>query len=380
LPVTFTVASGPGVLAGNTLSFTNGGWVSVVASQAGDANWNKAPNATNAIWVDSPPPPPATAIYVGSNSTTRGNWKGVYGSNGYIVINNWTSYPSYAQVTPSRLGGNPATWSSTTSDGRALQRANSGTGRIAACWYTAIANTNPSFDVTLNLTDGAPHRVAFYCLDWDGYRGKRAQRIDMLDGTNVLDSRSVSNFTNGVYLVWQLSGRVTARFTSTRVNTNNDAVLSGIFFDPVPASVARSAVAVGGLERESGTATKQSLSDTGALRGPWVWTSGNYSDEYPADKLIDGDTNTLWIGDVTCQPWRVILDLGAVEDARAVEVVFQATPWTNMGMVGSRDGEVWCDYLAETNDGVALRYLHFNFRGDKQSPPPAIREILWRDR
>jgi len=54
LPVSFAVLSGPGQLAGGTnLSFTGAGTVRVVASQAGDANWNPAPEATNAIQVMS---------------------------------------------------------------------------------------------------------------------------------------------------------------------------------------------------------------------------------------------------------------------------------------------------------------------------------------
>ena len=51
LPVTFSVASGPGAISGGTnLSFTGGGTVNVVASQAGDADWLPAA-ATNSIAV-----------------------------------------------------------------------------------------------------------------------------------------------------------------------------------------------------------------------------------------------------------------------------------------------------------------------------------------
>jgi hypothetical protein len=49
--VTFEVASGPGVLAGSVLSFTNAGQVSIVASQAGDENWNAAAGVTNVFLV-----------------------------------------------------------------------------------------------------------------------------------------------------------------------------------------------------------------------------------------------------------------------------------------------------------------------------------------
>ena len=128
----------------------------------------------------------------------------------------------------------------------------------------------------------------------------------------------------------------------------------------------------------AGIATTLTSLNFSASLAPWVWTSGNDSDEYPSDNLIDGDTNTLWIGNVTGSPWRVILDLGAVKDIRAVDVLFQDAPWTNLGIVGSRDSEVWFNYLAETNEWTPLRYLHINFRGDEHgAKPPTIREIYW---
>ena len=52
LPVSFAVASGPATISGGTaLSFTGAGTVSIVASQAGDASWNPAPNVTNTFTV-----------------------------------------------------------------------------------------------------------------------------------------------------------------------------------------------------------------------------------------------------------------------------------------------------------------------------------------
>ncbi|NCA83271.1 MAG: hypothetical protein EOM72_11090, partial [Opitutae bacterium] len=51
LAVAFAVASGPAEIAGATLTFTGAGPVSIVASQAGDGNWNPAPGATNAFTV-----------------------------------------------------------------------------------------------------------------------------------------------------------------------------------------------------------------------------------------------------------------------------------------------------------------------------------------
>ena len=52
LVVSFATNGGPASIAGGTnLSFTGTGWVSIVASQAGDANWNVAPDATNTFNV-----------------------------------------------------------------------------------------------------------------------------------------------------------------------------------------------------------------------------------------------------------------------------------------------------------------------------------------
>ena len=52
LPVSFAVSSGPATIAdGTNLSFTGAGTVSIVASQAGDAQWNPAPDVTQTFEV-----------------------------------------------------------------------------------------------------------------------------------------------------------------------------------------------------------------------------------------------------------------------------------------------------------------------------------------
>ena len=116
-------------------------------------------------------------------------------------------------------------------------------------------------------------------------------------------------------------------------------------------------------------------------RWPWVWTSSDLSKECRASNLIDGNTNTMWIGNIGDEPWRVILDLGVVTDVTGIQLMFQDTVWTNKEIIGSRDSEVWFDYLAETNEWVPLRYLYINFQGDEhRAQPPAIREIIWRNK
>jgi hypothetical protein len=50
-------------------------------------------------------------------------------------------------------------------------------------------------------------------IDWDN-RG-RSDRVDILDvNNNVLDTRTVSSFVGGQYLVWNLTGHVIVRITT----------------------------------------------------------------------------------------------------------------------------------------------------------------------
>ena len=167
--------------------------------------------------------PANAASFVGLDTTTRGTWKGSYGAEGGEVAGDAANYPAYASVTTS--GNSLYTWEPSTTDSRALQKFASTTDRIASCWFTG---GTLSLDVRLN--DANSHQVAFYLLDWDNYTGGRTQRMDVLDATTnaVLDTRSVSSFTGGQYLVWNISGHVIIRITNTNAAAN--AVISGIFF------------------------------------------------------------------------------------------------------------------------------------------------------
>jgi hypothetical protein len=137
-----------------------------------------------------------------------------------------TSYPAYAQVAIS--GATSYVWAASTTDTRALQKGSpTATDRIASVWYSST-----TFNIDMNLTDGNSHRVAIYALDWDGKgRTERIDAIDVVSG-NVLDTRYISAFTNGEYVVWNLQGNVRLRFTNTNTGSTANAVASGIFFDP----------------------------------------------------------------------------------------------------------------------------------------------------
>jgi hypothetical protein len=163
-----------------------------------------------------------TAAFVALDTATEGNWQGVYGSNGYNVINGTVAYPSYVTVTPS--GANSRTWASSTTDVRALYTSATSTNRIAAAWY----NPTTSFLIDLVFNDGQQHQVAIYCLDWDTTKRAETVAIQDANGVPLASTQNVSNFHNGEYLVYQLSGHVQIRVTN--ISSGGNAVVSGLFF------------------------------------------------------------------------------------------------------------------------------------------------------
>ena len=145
---------------------------------------------------------------------------GTYGSQGYNVIGDAVSYPSYANVSVS--GQSTYVWSNTSTDTRALENV-TGSYRTAACWYSSS-----SFSINVNFTDGKTHDLALYFLDFDN-RG-RSEQIQITSAATgaVLDTEMVSSFSGGVYLQWAISGSVVIKITNI---SGANAVVNGLFFD-----------------------------------------------------------------------------------------------------------------------------------------------------
>jgi len=90
-PVTFALAGGPGSIAGGTnLAFTGVGDVLVVASQAGNDDYNAAPNVTNTVRVFSVTPD--NGPYAGGNAVTITN--GYFGNVTNVLVGNGAATPS----------------------------------------------------------------------------------------------------------------------------------------------------------------------------------------------------------------------------------------------------------------------------------------------
>jgi len=262
----------------------------------------------------SVPVPQAVVTFVKSDATTQGNWQSGYGADGYALAQGPQSNPAYATFAVQSQGN--WTWNGSTTDPRALAIA--GAGRLAAAWYSTPALQTFSFDV--NVTGGSAHQVALYALDWDSKgRSETIQVVDTATNT-VLDTRSVSNFTNGLYLVWNLSGHVTINVTPTG---GTNAVVSGVFFGAAP-----NGSSAGGGGSSAGTGSNVGTGDNSGTSASFVIsdtvTQGSWQGKYGADgyDLAGSTTQSMsFYAPVSLQNASSWTWAGSTTDLRALQTV-----------------------------------------------------------
>lgn len=166
-----------------------------------------------------------SASVLKTDTATAGSWTGVYGADGYDVIDGNSSLPGYAamSVTAPDLASYEWYWVDNTTP--ALQTSPGAQTRVAACDYS----DNGTMTIHVNISDGKAHRLALYLLDGDnGGRTETVQAFDAGTGVALTAATTVSNFSNGTYLVYNLSGNVNLVITKASGSVN--AVLSGAFF------------------------------------------------------------------------------------------------------------------------------------------------------
>lgn len=169
------------------------------------------------IWYNVTAKKPLNDIqFIGLDSITQGNWKGVYGEEGYDVAGAERKLAGYIS-----LQCEPADvwcWKEHTDDPRALQRfvndGNTGVSRIAAT-YSRYGN------IVLTVDVGDQYRqLAVYCMDWE--RNYRQPVYIPSTGQKL----SVDNFKNGKYMLFKVRGKVSIVIGDER--TSN---ICGVFID-----------------------------------------------------------------------------------------------------------------------------------------------------
>jgi hypothetical protein len=204
------------------------------------------------------PPEQYAAQFIKEDSTTSGNWGGVYGKDGYVLCDyngngiDKKSLPPYvASVNYFMIDGNglpnSAIWTAGATDARALAPDSSNQNpRTAAGLFTEknVSGRN-TMTVTINTAGTRNYQVALYFVDWDNLGRQLA--VEMFDA-NTLDLvapvKVVTDFYGGKYLVYTYNK--SAKFRIDQVRGDN-AVLSGIFFDPAPPASAKEKIVSAGI-------------------------------------------------------------------------------------------------------------------------------------
>jgi hypothetical protein len=159
---------------------------------------------------------------VSTDKKTQGNWKKKYGKDGAIIISDSETLSDYIKEVACKDCA-PAVWAETTDDTRALLRKSSNS-RLAACWFNGF-----SMEFIVSPKSPKPFDLTMYFVDWDS--NARMQQIELIDPKNdsVLSKKNLSEFKDGVYLSWHISGAVKVRISNAGPT---NAVVNGIFFDP----------------------------------------------------------------------------------------------------------------------------------------------------
>jgi len=111
---------------------------------------------------------------------------------------------------------------------------------------------------------------------------------------------------------------------------------------------------------------------------PQVWSSSAWSPRYLVENVVDGNTNTAWVGMTNAAPWIVSVDYGVKTNLTDLQIMFWEQAWTNIFVGGSINGSNdWFNVLSSTNQPFEARYLIIEMMNDtNRDVPPIIREIM----
>ena len=203
----------------------------IVATYRGTTPWYSEPSGLYA------------GRYIGMDSTTSGDWGGVYGKDGYLLCNyngngsdksNLPSYVSSVNYYKVKGNGMPlnVVWESNTHDRKALSpdRANSFPRNAAGLYAVDDDQIGYTFTSTIAIKGTHDYKVSLYFLDWEN-KGRKIS-VEMFDAETsnlIAPVELVESCRGGAYLTYSYNKSAKFRINSVR---GNKAFLNGIFFDP----------------------------------------------------------------------------------------------------------------------------------------------------
>ena len=169
-------------------------------------------------------PSGGTAMYVGTDIETSGNWCGLYGSQGYSIAGGNESLNGNIVEF---IGSNKKVWAESTNDSRALFN---GDNRIAAA-YTSVLHQI----IDLNVGESTK-KVSAYLLDWENEGSQTLVEVIDPNTLKTLSAVLVNGYSNGKYVRFNVSGHIQMRLTRIyNEDFSNVGVpyVAGLFFDGV---------------------------------------------------------------------------------------------------------------------------------------------------
>ncbi|WP_230986468.1 fibronectin type III domain-containing protein [Cohnella fermenti] len=198
----------------------------------------------------------SAASFVGTDTSTKGNWVGAYGSEGYLLpyyattVTSGRDNPLAADVVqlPSYVSaysksGTGYYVSGNQADPRGLQSPDGSMRKR----FTVYSYSSMSFNFT--LTDNEPHQFSVYTTDFAATESIQ-MGFELRDaGGAVLDSRTVATINGGKYVTYRVQGSFKLIVS---LQAGLQAIAQGFFFD-----------APGPVWPEGGAASSSNISATG---------------------------------------------------------------------------------------------------------------------
>jgi hypothetical protein len=195
----------PYAMTWDTTRATNG--THTLTATAYDAA-NNTQSASINVTVDNAASSGASVTFLGTDTTTRGNWKGVYGQDGNVIAQHSVITPSYSTFdTAGEI--NLSLVDMWATDPRALLKqyySYSPSERIESYWSTLS-----TMDFVVSTSDGMPHRIALYFADYENQGRLASLRVLDASNNNTLDFHPLPLYSNPVYLVYTYTGKVIFR-------------------------------------------------------------------------------------------------------------------------------------------------------------------------
>ncbi|MDE2127083.1 MAG: hypothetical protein KGJ62_10875 [Armatimonadetes bacterium] len=190
----------------------------------------------------------ATVQFMALDSKTQGAWSGVYGSEGFLIplfdgLSEMQKpelilYRGLGIILPVRpeitTGSNEIMEGSIFAflhqrNSTDTRLPNSGPG-LPARAPAAFSGGPIPMAVRMDTSDGKAHRAAIYLLDFN--RAGYESDVSVFDTQgDLLDSRLVANYGDGVWLTWRFTGKIVIRVSSL---TMAPSLIQGVCVDPLP--------------------------------------------------------------------------------------------------------------------------------------------------